>query len=89
MVSETNTGRISAIDADTITLVAEGFSEPVDVAFDAEQRCYVSDDQGVHRIDDGQPVPIAEGLAAPQGLAVRATSCSSWRPADDCCRLST
>ena len=90
VVAETGAGRVVAIDADdTITVVADGFSEPVDVAFDAEQRCYVSDDQGVHRIDDGQPVPIAEGLAAPQGLAVRATSCSSWRPADDCCRLST
>lgn len=74
VVTETGAGRIIAIDADdTITVVANGFSEPVDVAFDSGQRCYVSDEQQgvVYRIDDGQPVPIAEGLASPQGLAVR------------------
>ncbi|MEU3647345.1 hypothetical protein AB0E59_28455 [Lentzea sp. NPDC034063] len=71
VVAETGAGRIIAIDADdTITVLAEGFREPMDVAFDAEQRCYVSDEQGVHRVD-GQPVLIAGGLAAPQGLAVR------------------
>ncbi|WP_439658721.1 hypothetical protein ACSHWB_41080 [Lentzea sp. HUAS TT2] len=71
VVAETGAGRVIAIDADdTITVLAEGLHEPVDVAFDG-QRCYVSDEHGVHRIDDGRPVPIAEGLAAPQGLAVR------------------
>lgn len=73
VVAETGAGRIVEIDADdVITVVANGFSEPVDVAFDAHGRCYVSDEQGVvHRIDDGHPVPVAEGLAAPQGIAVR------------------
>jgi sugar lactone lactonase YvrE len=73
VVAETGAGRVIAIGADdTITVVATGFAEPVDVAFDAGQRCYVSDERGaVYRIDDGRPVPIAEGLAAPQGLAVR------------------
>ncbi|SFR27976.1 Sugar lactone lactonase YvrE [Lentzea waywayandensis] len=72
VIAETGAGRIIAIDADdTVTVVADGFHEPVDVAFDAEQRCYVSDEQGVHRVEDGRPVPIAEGLVAPQGLAVR------------------
>ncbi|MDX8141812.1 hypothetical protein SK854_06820 [Lentzea sp. BCCO 10_0061] len=72
VVAETGAGRIIAIDADdAVTVLADGFREPVDVAFDAGQRCYVSDEQGVHRVDDGRPVPIAEGLAAPQGLAVR------------------
>lgn len=72
VVAETGAGRVIAIGADdTITVVADGFSEPVDVAFDAGWRCYVSDEQGVYRIDGGRPVPIAEGLAAPQGLAVR------------------
>lgn len=72
VVAETGAGRVIAIDADdTITVVAEGFAEPVDVAFDAGQRCYVSDSRGtVYRIGE-RLVPIAEGLAAPQGLAVR------------------
>ena len=72
VVAEAGAGRIIAIGADDeITVVAEGFAEPVDVAFDAEGRCYVSDEQGVvYRIDE-RPVPIAEGLASPQGLAVR------------------
>lgn len=73
VVAETAAGRVIAIDADdTVTVVAEGFAEPVDVAFDTARRCFVSDEQGVvYRIDDGQPVPVAEGLAAPQGLVVR------------------
>lgn len=72
VVAETGAGRVIAIDADdVITVVADGFAEPVDVAFDAEQRCYVSDSQGtVYRIGE-RPVPIAHGLVSPQGLAVR------------------
>jgi sugar lactone lactonase YvrE len=39
VVAETDAGRIIAIDADdTITVVADGFREPMDVAFDAGQR---------------------------------------------------
>ncbi|WP_240436667.1 hypothetical protein [Streptomyces sporangiiformans] len=74
VVAETGAGRIIAIDEDdTVTVLTEGLEHPVDVAFDAEQRCYVSDDRlgAVLRIDDGQAVPVAEGLGAPQGLAVR------------------
>ncbi|WP_246113474.1 SMP-30/gluconolactonase/LRE family protein [Streptomyces montanus] len=74
VVAETGAGRIIAIDeGDTVTVLAEGLEHPVDVAFDAEQRCYVSDDRrgAVLRIDDGEAVPVAEGLGAPQGLAVR------------------
>jgi sugar lactone lactonase YvrE len=45
----------------------------VDVTLDAEGRCYVSDDRrgAVFRIDDGESVPVADGLGAPQGLAAR------------------
>ncbi|SMD11732.1 NHL repeat-containing protein [Kibdelosporangium aridum] len=68
VVAEAGAGRVIAIDTE-VTVVASGFTSPMDVAFDAEQRCYVSDETGaVHRIDDG--VAIASGLAAPQGLAV-------------------
>lgn len=61
-------------------MLAEGLEHPVDVAFDAEGRCYVSDDRrgAVLRInnridkgtDEGEAVAVAEGLGAPQGLAV-------------------
>ncbi|MFI5611150.1 hypothetical protein [Amycolatopsis sp. NPDC051903] len=73
VVAEADAGRVVAIDADdTLTAVADGLDTPVDVVFDAQNRCYVSDERGVvHRIDDGQPVPIAEGLDLPQGIAVR------------------
>ncbi|MFC5101485.1 hypothetical protein [Kibdelosporangium philippinense] len=73
VVAEAGAGRVIAIEADdTITVVASGFGSPVDVAFDAQQRCYVSDELGViYRIDDGQAVAIASGLATPQGLTVR------------------
>lgn len=76
VVAEADAGRIVAIDADdTVTVLADGLGHPVDVAFDAEQRCYVSDDRlgAVLRIDDGRAVPVAGGLGAPQGLAVRGT----------------
>ncbi|WP_210593455.1 PQQ-binding-like beta-propeller repeat protein [Streptomyces sp. GESEQ-35] len=75
--AETGAGRIMALDAaDTLTVLAEGIGHPVDVAFDAEGRCYVSDDElgAVFRIDDidgeATPVTLADGLRAPQGLAV-------------------
>ncbi|NGO10283.1 hypothetical protein G5C60_22490 [Streptomyces sp. HC44] len=86
VVAEAGAGRIVRIDAsdDSVTVLAEGLDHPVDVAFDAEQRCYVSDDRrgAVLRIDDGndqgndhgkgggKAVPVAEGLGAPQGLAI-------------------
>nr|AXL05786.1 NHL repeat protein [uncultured bacterium]AXL05815.1 NHL repeat protein [uncultured bacterium] len=71
VVAEAGAGRVVAIDADdVVTVLAEGLASPVDVAFDGEQG-YVSDEErgAVLRLDDGSPV--AEGLSAPQGLAVR------------------
>jgi hypothetical protein len=45
----------------------------VDDMLDSEGRCYFSDDRrgAVLRIDDGEPVPVADNLGAPQGLAAR------------------
>ncbi|MFF7868413.1 hypothetical protein ACFZCT_18405 [Streptomyces qaidamensis] len=42
------------------------------MAFDAGGRCCVSDDRlrVVLRLDDGEPVVLADGLGAQQGLAV-------------------
>lgn len=73
VVAETGAGRVLALDEDdTVTVLAEGLDHPVDVAHDAEGRCYVSDDHlgAVLRIDGGEPFTLADGLAAPQGLAV-------------------
>jgi sugar lactone lactonase YvrE len=78
VVAESGAGRVVRIagrvdGTDTVTVLAEGLRHPVDVAFDAEGRCYVSDDElgAVLRIDDGETVTVADGLGAPQGLAVR------------------
>lgn len=78
VVAESGAGRVVRIDGridgtDTVTVLAEGLRHPVDIAFDAEGRCYVSDDElgAVLRIDGGEAVAVAEGLGAPQGLAVR------------------
>ncbi|WP_405957030.1 hypothetical protein [Streptomyces phaeochromogenes] len=78
VVAESGAGRVVRIDGridgtDTVTVLAEGLRHPVDIAFDAEGRCYVSDDElgAVLRIDDGETVTVADGLGAPQGLAVR------------------
>ncbi|MGW3419376.1 hypothetical protein [Streptomyces phaeochromogenes] len=86
VVAESGAGRVVRIEGridaridtrnegtDTVTVLAEGLRHPVDVAFDAEGRCYVSDDElgAVLRIDDGEAVAVADGLGAPQGLAVR------------------
>ncbi|MFE8962406.1 hypothetical protein [Streptomyces iakyrus] len=73
VVAETGAGRVIGVDAaDTVTVLAEGLEHPVDVAFDAGGCCYVSDDRlgAVLRLDDGEPVVLADGLGAPQGLAV-------------------
>ena len=74
VVAEAGAGRVLAIDdTDTVTVLAEGLDQPADVALDAEQRCYVSDERRgtVYRIDNGTLVPVAAGLGAPQGLAIR------------------
>ena len=65
VVAETGAGRVITIDGDVL---ADGFDEPVDVVYDAEQRCYVSDERRGVVYRDGQP--LAEGLDAPQGLAI-------------------
>ncbi|WP_051871256.1 hypothetical protein [Streptomyces sclerotialus] len=73
VVAEADAGRIVAVGTDdTVTELAGGLDRPVDVAFDAEERCYVSDERrgAVLRIDGGQAVTVADGLEAPQGLAV-------------------
>lgn len=74
VVAEAGAGRVLAIDGtDTVTVLADGLEHPVDVALDAEQRCYVSDDRlgAVLRIAGGRTVTVADGLGAPQGLAIR------------------
>ncbi|MFJ2607150.1 hypothetical protein ACIO13_19560 [Streptomyces sp. NPDC087425] len=73
VVAEADGGRVVSIARDdTVTVLVEGLDRPVDVAHDAEGRCYVSDEArgAVLRIDDGTAVTVAEGLGAPQGLAV-------------------
>ncbi len=73
VVAETGAGRLLALaEDDTVTVLAEGLVHPVDVALDAEGRCYVSDDQlgAVLRIEEGHAFTVADGLDAPQGLAV-------------------
>jgi sugar lactone lactonase YvrE len=73
VVAETGAGRVVAIDeSDAVSVLAEGLAHPVDVAVD-EGLCYVSDDHAgeVLRLDEGKAVPVALGLGAPQGLAVR------------------
>ena len=73
VIAETGAGRVLSLDRDdAVTVLAEGLIHPVDVAHDAAGRCYVSDDHAgtVLRIEDGHAVPVADGLAAPQGLTV-------------------
>lgn len=70
VVAETGTGRILLVDdSDVITVLADGFTEPVDVAV-AGDRVYVSAADGVHRVDDGTATPVATDLATPQGITV-------------------
>ncbi|WP_405746123.1 SMP-30/gluconolactonase/LRE family protein [Streptomyces sp. NBC_01525] len=73
IVAESGAGRVLALAADdAVTVLAEGLERPVDVALDADGRCYVSDERrgAVLRIDDGRATAVADGLDAPQGLAV-------------------
>ena len=73
VVAETGAGRVVTIDeTDAVSVLAEGLAHPVDVAVD-EELCYVSDDHAgeVFRLDEGKAVPVASGLKAPQGLAIR------------------
>ncbi|UUU26478.1 hypothetical protein [Streptomyces sp. DSM 40750] len=80
VVAETGAGRVVAIDISdsesdlgTVTVLAEGLDQPTDVAFDAEGRLHVSEERlgVVLRIEEGgKTVVVADGLGAPQGLAV-------------------
>ncbi len=78
VVAEAGAGRIVAIEdgeeeGGTVTVLAEGLDRPTDVAFDAEGRLYVSEERlgTVLRIDEaGKSAVVADGLGAPQGLAV-------------------
>ncbi|WP_394620233.1 hypothetical protein JNUCC0626_14355 [Lentzea sp. JNUCC 0626] len=73
VVAETGAGRVVGIDEeDGLTVLADGMHTPVDVAFDADDRCYVSDEgRGVVlRVEDGGVVPVAVGFERPQGIAV-------------------
>ncbi|MET9830375.1 hypothetical protein ABZ078_13850 [Streptomyces sp. NPDC006385] len=73
VVAEAGAGRVLAVDAqDTVTVLAEGLLHPVDVTYDADGHCYVSDDVlgAVLRLDAEETVTVADGLDAPQGLAV-------------------
>lgn len=77
VVAEAGAGRVVSVDTGTtadgtVTVLAEALQHPVDVAFDAQGRCYVSDDRlgAVLRVEaDGSTYVVADGLAAPQGLA--------------------
>jgi glucose/arabinose dehydrogenase len=78
VVAEAGAGRIVAIEdgeeeGGTVTVLAEGLDRPTDVAFDAEGRLFVSEERlgTVLRIDEaGKSAVVADGLGAPQGLAV-------------------
>ncbi|SFM50503.1 Sugar lactone lactonase YvrE [Streptomyces sp. cf124] len=80
VVAETGAGRVVALaeggtdsGAATVTALAECLDRPTDVAHDAEGRLYVSEERlgTVLRIEaDGTTAVVADGLAAPQGLAV-------------------
>ncbi|MGW1785350.1 SMP-30/gluconolactonase/LRE family protein [Streptomyces sp. NPDC002143] len=73
MVAESSAGRVVRIDeTDSLTVLAEGLAHPVDVAFDARETCYVSDDRlgAVLRLDDGGAMTVVDGLGSPQGLVV-------------------
>ncbi|MEV4582085.1 hypothetical protein AB0K16_53540 [Nonomuraea jabiensis] len=73
LVAESGAGRVVAIDHDDqVSVLAEGLGRPIDVAVDAGQRCYVSDEQlaAVYRVEDGVPALLADGLGTPQGITV-------------------
>ncbi len=71
VVAETGASRVVLVDdADTVTVLADGFAEPVDVAVDGDL-VYVSDAEGaVFRVNDGVVTPVATDLLAPQGIVV-------------------
>lgn len=73
VVAEAEAGRVVAVDhGDAVTVLADGLTHPVDIAFDGQGRCHVTDDAlgAVLRIDDGRITVVADGPGAPQGLAV-------------------
>ncbi|MFD4193763.1 outer membrane protein assembly factor BamB family protein [Amycolatopsis thermoflava] len=71
VVAESGAGRVVAIDADDVlTVLAEGLSRPVDVAA-ADGTWYVSDEAAGAVLRLPEALPVAAGLQAPQGIAVR------------------
>ncbi|KAA5826057.1 SMP-30/gluconolactonase/LRE family protein [Saccharopolyspora hirsuta] len=72
VVAETGAGRVVALsEDDVLTVLAEGFDSPVDVAVDEQDRCFVTDERRgtVALIGGGGIAVVAEGLDAPQGIA--------------------
>ncbi|MFI5845734.1 hypothetical protein ACIA8K_39125 [Catenuloplanes sp. NPDC051500] len=68
VVAESGAGRILSIGPDdSIGVLADGLGRPAGIAGD-----YVSDEERgtVHRLTDAGPERVADGLDAPQGLAV-------------------
>ncbi|MEV6157652.1 SMP-30/gluconolactonase/LRE family protein [Nonomuraea sp. NPDC052129] len=73
VVAESGAGRVVAIDHDDqVSVLVEGLGRPVDVAVDADQRCYISDERlaAVYHVEDGLPRLLADGLGTPQGITV-------------------
>ncbi|MDA3628944.1 hypothetical protein OU415_26160 [Saccharopolyspora sp. WRP15-2] len=73
VVAETGRGRVVTIaEDDALDVLAEDLDSPVDVAVDGQDRCYVSDERaGTVSLVDGCGIAlVAEGLEAPQGIAV-------------------
>ena len=73
VVAESGAGRVVSLgEDDAVSVLAEDLRHPVDVAFDTEGRCYVSDDVlgAVLRLDAEGAYPLADGLEGPQGLTV-------------------
>ncbi|MER5390014.1 hypothetical protein [Saccharopolyspora sp. NPDC002686] len=73
VVAETGRGRVVTIaEDDALDVLAEDLDSPVDVAIDEQDRCYVSDERaGTVSLVDGCGIAlVAEGLEAPQGIAV-------------------
>ncbi|QFR01789.1 hypothetical protein F9278_42655 [Streptomyces phaeolivaceus] len=70
----TDTGTDRGTDPGSVTVLAEGLDRPTDVVFDARGRLHVSEERlgTVLRIetDGAGTAVVADGLGAPQGLAV-------------------
>ncbi|WP_306216317.1 outer membrane protein assembly factor BamB family protein [Actinoplanes sp. RD1] len=73
VIAESGAGRILTVDGDDrVSVLAEGFARPVDVAIDTDGRVYVSDEAGgaLFRLASNGSERVADGLDRPQGIAV-------------------